>query len=102
RYGGVCPMGAEVRLRSRLSLTEIVPIALALSVLLVPAFPSAQSTTLTVTPAVVFSGDTVTVAIDNGPGGARDWLGLFAAGASDATYLDWKYLNGTRSAPATG
>ena len=44
----------------------------------------------------------MTATIANGPGNAGDWVGLFAAGASAPTYLECKYLNGTRTRPASG
>ena len=36
----------------------------------------------------------------NGPGLARDWVGLYSS--NGATLLNWKYLNGTQSVPAQG
>ena len=30
------------------------------------------------------------------------WVGLYATGAADSTYVDWKYLNGTHTRPASG
>jgi hypothetical protein len=58
-------------------------------------------TTITVTPPTTIApGGTVHAIIANGPGNAADWVALYAAGGS--TYLDWKYLNGTRTVPATG
>ena len=69
----------------------------------------ATTTTITVTPppsvtpsaTTVARGGSLTLTIANGPGGTLDWVGLYPA-VSGATYLDWKYLNGVRSAPATG
>lgn len=57
--------------------------------------------TLTV-PASAEEGDTVPVEVTNGPGNPTDWVGLYRAGASDLDHLDWKYLNGGRTAPAAG
>src|SRR5206468_10972661 len=56
--------------------------------------------TVTVTPATIAAGGMVAVNVANGPGNTTDWVGLYAAGASDTTMLDWKYLSGTRTAPA--
>jgi len=46
----------------------------------------------------------VTVTIANGPGNARDWVGLYPAGASSDTSnrLAYLFLNGLQTAPATG
>src|SRR5437667_7869669 len=38
----------------------------------------------------------------NAPGNPKDWLALYAKGALDSAYLDWFFLNGTKSAPAAG
>ena len=40
--------------------------------------------------------------MSDGPGNATDWIGVFHTGDSDTTYLDWRYLNGTTTAPASG
>ena len=47
-------------------------------------------------------GGTVTATVANGPGKAGDWVGLFSDNAPDATYVDWMYLNGTKTRPASG
>jgi len=64
------------------------------------------SATLTVngssTPITVVPGAIVTVGVQNGPGNPTDWLGLYQAGAADGAYSNWFYLNGTKSAPASG
>jgi hypothetical protein len=57
--------------------------------------PTLSVDTTTVTPGV-----TVTATIANGPGNAKDWVGLYPVGGS--VELDWKFLNGARIAPATG
>ena len=38
--------------------------------------------------------------VANGPAVRTDWVGIYPTGSS--TYVDWKYLNGTQAAPATG
>jgi hypothetical protein len=43
-------------------------------------------------------GDTIAVNAGGGSA-ARDWVGLYAAGASNGNYLEWWYLNGTHGAP---
>ena len=45
-------------------------------------------------------GDTMTVGAGSGST-ARDWVGLYTAGAANSNYLSWSYLNGTQSAPAS-
>jgi glucose/arabinose dehydrogenase len=60
------------------------------------ATPSLGVSTTTATP-----GQTITVTVANGPGHTTDWVGLYATAAADTVNLDWKYLNGTRTAPAT-
>src|SRR4029077_16490294 len=45
-------------------------------------------------------GSTVTTTIANGPATSGDWIGLYPIGT--ATLVDWKYLNGSRTAPPTG
>lgn len=32
------------------------------------------------------------VAVAGGPGGARDWVGIFEIGTDNDRYLDWRYL----------
>jgi len=58
--------------------------------------------TVTASATTVPPGATVTATISNGPGTGGDWVGLFATNDPDATYQDWKYLNGSRTRPATG
>jgi glucose/arabinose dehydrogenase len=65
------------------------------------------SGTLTVnagsTPVTVAAGSTVTVGLQNGPGNATDWVGLFVTGAADTDHKGrWLYLNGTKTPPPTG
>lgn len=50
----------------------------------------------------VTAGSTVAVAVSDGPGHATDWIGLYATGAADGAFLDWRYLNGSTGAPASG
>ena len=60
----------------------------------------ASSTTITASTALVAPGGTVTATVANGPGNRTDWVGLYAANSS--TYVDWKYLNGSQTLPASG
>jgi glucose/arabinose dehydrogenase len=59
--------------------------------------PSITVSTTTATP-----GQTVTVTVANGPGKPLDWVGLYNASAANQTPITWVYLNGTKTAPATG
>ena len=59
--------------------------------------PSIALSATTVAPGAV-----VTATIANGPGNLTDWVGLFATGAQSKSALEWKYLNGTRTAPTSG
>jgi uncharacterized protein YegP (UPF0339 family) len=58
--------------------------------------------TLTVSTTSVRLGGTVQVGVSNGPGNRNDWIALASVGSAPTSYLDWQYLNGTRSLPATG
>src|SRR6185436_15692445 len=60
----------------------------------------ASSTTITASTALVAPGGTVTATVANGPGNKTDWVGLYAANST--TFVDWKYLNGSQTAPAAG
>ena len=73
---------------------------LATSATITVTAPAAPSITLSAT--TVVPGGTVTATMANGPGTAGDWVGLHAASAPDSTYLDWKYLDGTRTRPGSG
>jgi subtilase family protein len=71
----------------------------------------ATSSTVTVSPvaptlaplsAAVPGGATVGLAVTNSPGNTTDWVGLFRQGAADTSFLDWQYLNGTKTLPLAG
>jgi hypothetical protein len=47
-------------------------------------------------------GGTIEVVINNGPGNANDWIGIYAPSASDYSFTDWFFLNGQKTKPATG
>jgi hypothetical protein len=57
---------------------------------------------LTVSTVTASPGQSVSVTVQSGPGNPKDWLGLHAVSALDTVYSDWKYLNGTRTVPASG
>src|SRR5258708_38635100 len=48
------------------------------------------------------AGTAVSVAISYGPGNTTDWIGLYATGAGNGAYLDWKYLSGSTAPPSSG
>src|SRR4030095_3413403 len=59
---------------------------------------TAASVTLSATPASVSAGDSFTVTWAQIPNATnRDWIGLYAPGSSDTAYLDWMYVNCSRS-----
>jgi hypothetical protein len=53
-------------------------------------------------PITVAAGSTVTVGVQNGPSNPTDWVGLYQTGAADTSFLNWFYLNGSKSAPTAG
>jgi hypothetical protein len=61
---------------------------------------SGPSVALSPNPAAV--GTTLSAAVSGGPGNATDWVGLYLETASDSTFVDWCFLNGTKTAPSTG
>ena len=54
-----------------------------------------------VTPAVP-RGGMIQVTLTNGPGGARDWIGVYQPAANDYGFSEWAYLNGLKTPPASG
>jgi hypothetical protein len=68
---------------------------LAASETITVASPSLTLSTTTAAP-----GEIVTATVANGPGNSTDWVAVHVTGAS--SYLDWKYLNGSKTPPATG
>jgi uncharacterized protein YegP (UPF0339 family) len=66
------------------------------------SFTVPSSSSINVSASSVVTGGTVTATIGGGPGGRLDWVGVFAVGASNSSRLNWKYLNNTQTAPATG
>lgn len=59
--------------------------------------------TIAVAPLSVNPGGALTTTVVNGPGNARDWVGLYCpASLLHTGYIDWKYLNGSKAAPALG
>jgi glucose/arabinose dehydrogenase len=58
--------------------------------------------TVTLGAATVSPGGTINVTVAGGPGHRLDWVGLYQPSASDTTFTTWQYLNGTKSAPASG
>lgn len=45
-------------------------------------------------------GEPITVNFSNAAGNARDWIGLFVAGAANTSYLQWSYTDGTQTGTA--
>jgi hypothetical protein len=65
---------------------------------------SAPSSTasLTVNTPNVRPGATIEIVVSNSPGLTRDWLGIHVPSAADFGFQDWWYLNGLKTAPASG
>lgn len=63
---------------------------------------STAAPTLTLNKTTATVGSTIQVTVTNGPGNPKDWMAMYPASGADTSYLDWKYLNGTRTAPSTG
>ncbi len=57
---------------------------------------------VSVTSTSVPPGGLIQFVVSNGPANRLDWVSLSTTSAGDNTYLDWKYLNGQRTAPLTG
>jgi hypothetical protein len=66
----------------------------------------AQSVTANGTsgPITISRDDTVTIHVVRGGGSATttDWVGIYAVDSANNAYLNWYYLNGEKTAPATG
>jgi hypothetical protein len=81
----------------------LVFVLLALDVLAHTDSVHAQTrSSITVSATTVAAGATVTVRVANGPGTLRDWVGVAPAAAPDRSFVQWKYLSNTQSAPSTG
>jgi hypothetical protein len=48
------------------------------------------------------AGTHATIGVAGGPGNVTDWIGVFLAGAPDTGYVDWVYLNGSKTSPDAG
>jgi subtilisin family serine protease len=55
-------------------------------------FSIATPPTLSVSTTGVLPGGTVTVALDNGLGGANDWIALASTSAANSSYIQWVYV----------
>jgi len=63
---------------------------------------TARPPSLGVSASSVPPGGSIQVTVADGSGNRGDWVAMAQVGAALTSYLDWKYLNGTRSFPATG
>jgi hypothetical protein len=57
---------------------------------------------VTVASTTVAPGGVIQFTVSGGPGNPKDWVSLAPASAADGNYLDWMFLNGQKTAPATG
>jgi len=64
--------------------------------------PVPMAPTVTMSSSAVLPGAPISFTVNGGPGNPTDWVTLSPAGAADAGYVDWYFLNGSKSAPATG
>jgi hypothetical protein len=64
----------------------------------VPAASSAPA--VTASKAAFRPGEAVPVSFSNASGSAHDWLGLFAAGAPNTSFLEWLYTDGSQTGTA--
>jgi hypothetical protein len=62
--------------------------------------PSGGSPSLTPAATSVTGGSSLAVTLANGPGNRLDWVAMYPVGSN--VFVDWQYLNGTRTAPSTG
>lgn len=67
-----------------------------------PPPPPPSGPVLSATPSTVSAGASVSVSIANGPGNAKDWVGLYAKGATHTSFLSWQYLNGSHTSGTAG
>jgi subtilisin family serine protease/ribosomal protein L35AE/L33A len=63
---------------------------------------AAAGPSVTVTTPTVAPGGTITFNVANGPANPRDWVAIAASSAADTAKLDWVYLNGSKTPPASG
>jgi hypothetical protein len=63
---------------------------------------SSTGSSITLTPDPSAAGSTLTVGITGGPGNPTDWIGLYQQGTGDTAFIDWCYLDGTKTKPMTG
>lgn len=50
----------------------------------------------------VGAATSVAISVSSGPGNTTDWIALYPIGAPDSAFLNWTYLNGTSTPPASG
>ncbi len=80
---------------ARLATSGVVTVEASPAVVTVNGAPPPDPTT-------AVAGSASQVAIANGPANVTDWVAQALVGAPDSTSLDWRYLSGTTSPPATG
>lgn len=52
--------------------------------------------------AIANQGANLSIAVTNGPGNPKDWIGTATAGSPSNSYIGWTYLNGSHTAPTVG
>ncbi|MFN2321657.1 MAG: LCCL domain-containing protein [Trueperaceae bacterium] len=66
-----------------------------------PARPGGGAAVLELGSGVVASGGSIVVRFAGAPGNVRDWIGLYARGATDRQFVSWQYLEGAASGERT-
>jgi hypothetical protein len=56
---------------------------------------------ITFSPAQAAPGQSIPVSATGGQASATDWIAVYAVGSPDDSFLDWKYLNNSQTAPAS-
>jgi hypothetical protein len=82
-------------------VNDSMTVAATSAVVTVTAGGGGGGSTITPSATTAAPGGSVTVTIANGPGNRLDWVAV-CPGTSSTGCTDWKYLNGTRVAPASG
>ena len=64
--------------------------------------PPPSPPAVTVSTPNVSAGASIPFTVAGGPANQNDWVGLFETSAADAGFIQWFYLNGSRTAPSSG
>ena len=104
----IVPQVTARREQIGLPVTTTAPAATAPSMalptvtLVAPPASAKTHASLTVSATTVTAGGTIAVTIENGPAAVKDRVMFYSSTTQRTVNLDWKYLNGERTAPAGG